>query len=226
MKASFVPFAIAATTLLVPAAARADSAFNNLGTSITYNSGAGYDIASMGVFPFSQHTAFRFTSGTTGRLYQIDLALGVVGGYEGDVSVSIWDNGGPSSLGPMLGSWDLTASNASGACCDLTSVTTLSGPLLTTGTSYILMVTPSPISRTWVIWNTASGSGDIFNLLAGQLLSVSAGALPGARLSVDGPPATRVPEPSSLVTLSSMLLLLSLGLSHRKRTDPAFRRPQ
>ena len=192
--------------LVLPA--HADTFYSNIGPAPNaYNPALGRTIATADVTDDRYAQGFRFTSGATGVLNQIDLGVSVASEFAGTLTVGLWNDGG-STLGTSLGSWDFTTTVEFGTSSStLTSVLTPGGPALTAGTSYILTLSPRGTSGVWGVWNDAPTNANRFwSLNGGPWVSNDFGPVGAARL-IGTPTATSVPEPTSILTLGGMLVL-------------------
>ncbi|MBS1831802.1 MAG: PEP-CTERM sorting domain-containing protein [Acidobacteria bacterium] len=199
--------------------AYADTFYSNLDPAPNfYNSGSARSISTADATFLGIAQGFRFTSGGTGVLNQIDLGVGFVPNFAGTLTVGLWSDGG-TTVGTSLGSWNLTTTVQFGTSSSaLTSVLTPGGPALTAGTSYFLTLSPRGTSGVWGAWNEVTTNANRFSSYdGGPWVSSDFGPLGAARL-IGTSTATSVPEPTSILTLGGILVL---AVRRRRRPAPA-----
>lgn len=186
-------------------------------------SGSAYPLYGSGLYGTPEILAAQFTPSASANVGQVDIGLTYVAGYSDDAFVTIQiaaDNGGQP--GAILQTWtnvavpQLDPRGQTGlACCTLTSVTTGSGPALTAGTPYWLIVTPyvqftnlewysnlGSVTGTW-----AYGPGGGWTLVTE--LQQFAFDVQGATGGGIAPPAT--PAPASLLLVSVGFAALAIA---------------
>lgn len=137
---------------LASSPASAGAIYSNFGSSIGYDLGFGWTVSGSGVG--NDTAANQFTAAMSGSVAQIDLAVSYVGGTSNLFYAGIWtsDNGLP---GAELARWDnLVPTESFGNCCELVTLGGLSGPSLTAGQSYFMVLgVMVPTSNGWNAWN-------------------------------------------------------------------------
>lgn len=117
-----------------------------------------------------QSNANLFTSGESGNVAQIDIAVGYVSGSN-SFNVSLWTNNS-GTPGTQLAAWNnLTSSTQYGECCGLVTISGISGVSLTAGQQYFLVLSPSSLnsstSEEWNLNNQLAAGLDVFSLDGG-----------------------------------------------------------
>lgn len=193
----------------IPAAA--DTIYNNFNTGETYDCCAGWNASGPGG-PNGQVTnAQEFTAYGSAFVTRIDLAVSLLQG-NGDGTAALYTVDGNGLPGTLLGSWGFTAHQNFGDCCAVETINVNSGPLLTQGTDYF-MVLSAPDANVDV-WNdnttnarglilVSRDNGNTWEGGGGNLLSA---------FSIDG---TGVPEPGTLVMLGSGIVAAAASLRRK-----------
>lgn len=149
-----VPLALAYCTFSLPT--MASVLFSDLGApGDVYNSSSGWNVEGSGtVGGTSFDSASLFTAAGVGALSvtEIDLAVSLDSG-PGTFDASIWtDSSG--TPGTQLDEWSLSTANLFGSCCDLVSVTGITGLTLTGTDKYFLILEPvSSTDDSDNVWN-------------------------------------------------------------------------
>ena len=146
----------------VPIEAAAVTFFNNLGSGGTYSLNQYWCLTGTGGGcgqPDLRKAAASFSPTANYVLTQVDLALQLVAGTN-QVLVSVQSDNGGAPSGTILASSVLSGLTAyTGAnCCPLNTATFASGPTLTAGTVYWLVVTPIA-SDTGAVWMASTTGG-------------------------------------------------------------------
>jgi len=190
--------ALAAMALLSPAAARAETLFANIGSFTTYSPSGGSVVAGPGATGFQVVSeGVVFTPTLTGQLSLIELTLSRTVGLD-PFRITLYTAtpaGFPQSqLFTVVG----PAPVASGSPIPLASFSSAAGPVLTAGTSYVLVA--SSDGNSVGHWDSAlAGPGTIYRNEAGAERTIAAERAPGLRLSGS---AVVVPEPGTLALVT------------------------
>lgn len=189
--------------------------FSDLGPpGDVYDSGA-WITGGLGVGPgpapssLSQAQLFTVSGSGSIAVSQIDLAIGNSYGPN-TFEASIWTNSGNSPGTQVAGAeWSLSTNNHFGVCCDLVSVTGISGVTLTGGQQYFMIV--GPLDRSINSENDWQFNSQ--NVTGLDLYSVDGGANWISSESTSLLSAFDVlstPEPGSMVLLGTGLLMLGI----------------
>ena len=186
----------------------ADTLYSNLGTGTdVYQAGIGWTISGTGILGFSQSIGDEFQVTSNGSVSQIDVAVGYV---EGTNSFKISLNSDSGGLpGAALMTWDNLASPYNfGSCCELLTISGITGLNLTTGTNYWLVVAPESSSSTlWGAWNFSnSTNGNQAVSSDGGVTWSNGGFTNQGAFDVLGGPTGTTPEPTSLLLFGSGLV--------------------
>jgi hypothetical protein len=197
-----------ALSLAVPCVSRADiTLFTNFAAGFGYQTGAGNLIGSDGDGNLYAE-ANSFLASSTANLSSLYLSLGCLGLCPDAVTVNVTRNSA-GLPGAVLESFSATGLGAvGGPPVLLTSTLT---PLLTAGTEYWVTVTADNNDLAVWGWNsTGDSSAAYLSQDGGTTWDTTSTATPGA-LQVNG-----VPEPSALILLLTVLLLLTVGIKAGK----------
>ena len=190
--------------------------FSDLGTGgNVYNSSSN----SWGIFgsanSFSpnlpQGIAALFTAGGSGSesVGQIDLGVWYFSGV-GTFTASIWTDVSGKPGSQVAGAlWSLSTSNTYPACCNLVTVSGISGVTLTGGQQYFMILQPvsySDNSTNGWNYNSQGVSGDIQSTPDGSTWTDTGSSANYAAFDVLG--ATAVPEPGSFLLLGAGIAAL------------------
>ncbi|BDC48812.1 hypothetical protein F183_A11280 [Bryobacterales bacterium F-183] len=193
---------------LFATAAKADVAYDSLGSPAEYRSNFGFTLGTPNANVFNPfRIGLVFSSATTGVITQIDAALSFSRGTA--ATAALWTVASGNTPGDLLGSWDFEMTQRVGPCCALTSIPTPGGPKLTAGTQYFL--TMSVDDDVFAIWHRA--------LVAGSMYATDNNGATWDPITFTNEAGavrilTRVPEPQEL---TMALPLLGLFLVWKRR---------
>ncbi|MGD0013438.1 MAG: PEP-CTERM sorting domain-containing protein, partial [Bryobacteraceae bacterium] len=131
-----------------------------------------------------------------------------------DATVSLWTNNG-GLPGVQLDSWNVAATPGFGSCCVIITIPGLTGPSLTAGQTYFMLIFAD--STSWDAWNlnTQGVNGLVLYSSNGGTTWISNGTQTLGAFDILGGGAT-IPEPATMLLLGTGLLCV---LAHaRKRT--------
>jgi len=196
----------------LPATSKASTViYSDFGSNNNYDCCEGYTISgSNSVIGTAYSDAMLFTSGANYSVTQLDVAVGYVTGTNGAQISIAEDNGGIP--GTSLGSWAVTGLTTFGNCCDVATVSGITGVDLLAGWNYFVVVDPGG-SDTWDAWNlnTVGAIGQLDQSNNGVWNQYTGSTL-GA-FDVLGNPSGTTPEPATLLLLGTGLL----GIYSRRR---------
>ncbi len=211
-RAQWTLLALAVCCILsIPAAA--DTVYNNFNTGDTYDCCSGWDASGPGGPDGQVTNAQEFTAGASAVVNQIDLAVSLLQG-DGSGTAALYTVGGNGVPGSLLGAWSFTTQQNFGQCCAVQTIDINSGPLLTQGTQYFMVLSAS--GENVDVWNTNTTGAQGLVLVSrdnGNTWSNGGGSLLSA-FRIEG---TEVPEPGTLVMMGSGVLAAAAGL--RRKLD-------
>src|SRR5271157_2044237 len=150
-----------ALCLSLPAMAQTNF-FSDLGPSgNVYQSNIGWTVSGTGAPPGSFTAANEFTSLASGTVTQIDLGVSYVSGFQNSTfyaALYTVNNGLPGT--ELWNESNLSSTQVFGGCCNLVSITGISGLTLTAGDSYFIVLGASNSGAYMVFnWNSTGATG-------------------------------------------------------------------
>jgi hypothetical protein len=186
----------------------AGTLYSNLGTgSVVYNCCSGWTVSGTGSIGTSFTAANEFQVTAGGSVSEIDVAVGIVEGANSFyVDVDADNSGKPGSV--LASFTGLTSSETFGNCCNLVSITGISGLSLSTGTNYWLVIGPTSTSATtWEAWNFSNSATGIDEYSTdGGKTWTSNGNQPQGAFQILGGGSGTTPEPTSLLLFGTGVL--------------------
>jgi len=180
----------------------ADTLYSNLGTGTSvYNCCTGWTVSGTASIGTSFIAANEFQVAQSGSVSQIDVAVGLVNGPDSFYVAIYADSGGaPGSQLAMFSNLNSNGNNF-GNCCNLTTITGISGLNLSAGTNYWMVIGPmDTTSTTWEAWNFSnSATGNDSYSTDGGREWISNGNQPQGAFDIIGGSGGSTPEPSSLL---------------------------
>ena len=176
--------------------ARADVIFNDFGTGDAFQGGTGLTIAgAASTVGSTDIQGATFTAGVTANLGEIDVAFFYAQG-SGKFNLGLYADDGQGAPGTLLESIQAIGPAPAGLG-ELIAASSSLHPLLTAGTNYWLIASPSD-PASWVGWNfnSAGATGTGYLNIDGDPFTLPDQVLPTFRLI-----GASVPEPSSMALL-------------------------
>jgi hypothetical protein len=213
--------AVTIVFLTLPAPARADVIFSNLGPGDSYNCCSGWTLFGSDL-PIDTDRAFAFTPAADYTLDSIDLALTWLGGTNAaDVWLMSDEGGAPGSILESFLISSLPTFNTTNTL--LTTADSTLNPLLSAGVQYwVASSAHSADGSLSFNWNITGDEG-LASRDNGGPWGVSTSFLTSGAFRVNGTPAAPVPEPSSVLLLAAGVLGLLSRTRRKNKRDIASR---